>query len=83
VGNHPDIVFKNEVKEIDKNIVASNLKNFRLDNHLTQNELADAINTSQANIHKYEAGKTLITTTYALEFSKQYNYSLDKLIRKN
>ena len=48
--------------------------------YLTQEQLADILKTSQANIHKYENGKCLITTTYALEFSKQYKYSLDKLV---
>ncbi len=66
--------------EIDNKVVAKNLKNFRIEHHLTQKDLAKSINTSQSNIHKYETGKTLITTTYALEFSKQYHYSLDKLL---
>lgn len=82
VGTAPEIVLIKEIKDIVKNIVAKNLKDFRTNHHLTQEELAKAINTSQANIHKYESGKTLITTTYALEFSKQYNYSLDQLIGK-
>ncbi len=61
-------------------IIASNLKAFRKEKNLTQEQLADILKTSQANIHKYENGKCLITTTYALEFSKQYKYSLDKLV---
>jgi transcriptional regulator with XRE-family HTH domain len=82
VGTSPNIVFVKNINDIDKMKVANNIKDVRIKNHLTQNEFAKSINTSQANIHKYETGKSLITTTYALEFSKQYNYSLDKLIGK-
>lgn len=65
---------------IDSQLVADHLKDFRLSHNLSQKEMAQSINTSQSNIHKYETGKTLITTVYALEFSKHYDYSLDKLV---
>lgn len=61
------------------NFVADNLKKFRKENNLTQKDIADVLNTTQSNIHKYETGKCLITTMYAIEFSKHYNYSIDKL----
>lgn len=69
-------------KELNTQIISENLKEFRKQKHLTQAEFARILKTSQSNIHKYESGKSLITTTYALEFSKQYNYSLDKLTNK-
>lgn len=75
-----DIEHVLEESNLDINTIANNLKEFRKLNNLTQAELADILKTSQANIHKYENGKSLITTTYALEFSKHYNYSLDKLV---
>lgn len=65
---------------IDINEVAERLKNFRLENHLTQDQIAKVLQTTQSNIHKYETGKCLITTMYALEFSKHYSYPLDKLL---
>ena len=80
VGDSPKIIFVNTNYIIDKKIVAKNLKEVRLNNHLTQYEMAKSINTSQPNVHKYESGKFLITTSYALEFTKKYNYSLDKLV---
>lgn len=80
VGNSTDIKIIEDTHEIDVQNVANNLKSFRTTQNLSQKEMADSINTSQSNIHKYETGKTLITTVYALEFSKQYDYSLDKLI---
>ena len=69
-----------EIQKINKQEVSSNLKKFRKEKNLTQKKLAEKLNTSQSNIHKYENNKCLITTTYALEFTKQYNYSLDKLV---
>lgn len=80
VGNSPT---KEEIvllHRINKKTIAKNLKNFRLENNLSQEMLAKRINTSQPNIHKYEKAKSLITTLYALEFANQYQYSLDKLV---
>lgn len=69
-----------EMQKINSKVVAKNLKDFRKSQNLTQQEFAEKITTSQPNIYKYENDKCLITTTYALEFSKQYNYSLDDLV---
>ncbi len=80
VGNTPTLEMIQEIQKINSKTVANNLKKFREENHLTQKNVADTINSSQANIHKYENNKSLITTTYAMEFSKQYNYSLDDLV---
>lgn len=77
-----DIEENTNTSDLDVKIIANNLKEFRKQNNLTQKEFAKKLKTSQANIHKYETGKSLITTAYALEFSKQYNYSLDKLTGK-
>ena len=82
VGTCPDIEHTNFEKELHPQTIANNLKKFRKEKNLTQKQFAKSIKTSQANIHKYETGKSLITTTYALEFSKQYNYSLDNLVEK-
>lgn len=80
VGNTLDIEYVNSTGEIDLKTVANNLKQFRDDFNITQTKLAKTLKCSQPSIVKYESGKHLITTTYALEFSKQYNYSLDKLV---
>ena len=65
---------------IDIKKVSDSLKKFRKEHNITQKEIAKVLKTSQANIHKYETGKCLITTIYAIEFSKNYNYSLDVLL---
>ncbi len=67
---------------IDKTAISDNIKMIRLKHHLTQEALGKSINTSQANIHKYEKGKSLITTMYAIELAKNYDYSLEELIQK-
>ncbi len=77
-----DIEHSSLEKALDINTISNNLKEFRKQKNLTQEEFANLLKTSQANIHKYENGKSLITTIYALEFSKQCNYSLDKLVGK-
>ena len=75
-----DKKMKSKNTQIDINQVANNLKKFRKEKHLTQQDVAKALQTTQSNIHKYETGKCLITTMYALEFSKQFGYSLDELL---
>ena len=75
-----DSKMKSKSKTIDVQKVSENLKNFRKKKHLTQQQVAKALQTTQSNIHKYETGKCLITTMYALEFSKQFSYSLDELL---
>lgn len=82
VGNSPTRKQVLEIQTIDTKVVSKNLREFRKSKGLTQKEFAEKITTSQTNIHKYENDKCLITTNYALEFSKQYNYSLDKLIEE-
>lgn len=78
--NNNDKKMVSKKDEIDLKEVAERLKSFRIENHLTQEQVAKVLQTTQSNIHKYETGKCLITTMYALEFSKHYSYPLDKLL---
>ena len=66
----------------DYQLVADNFKKFRKEHKLTQKQIADTLQTTQSNIHKYETGKCLITTMYAVEFAKNYNCSLDMLFNR-
>ncbi len=68
--------------EINSLAVSDNIKMIRLKHHLSQKDFGNALKTSQSNIHKYENGKSLITTMYAIEIAKNYNYSLEDLIQK-
>lgn len=66
--------------QIDIDLVANNLKEQRKKKQLTQKDVAEKLQTTQSNIHKYETGKCLITTVYALEFAKHFSCSLDELL---
>ena len=60
-------------------MIAERLKDIRIENDLSQKDLAILLNTSQSTISAYEAGKTIILTAFALEIVKKYNISLDWL----
>ena len=45
-----------KTKFIDLDQVAERMKNFRKEQHLTQKQVAAALQTTQSNIHKYETG---------------------------
>lgn len=64
---------------LDKKIIGENIKKIRLDNDITQKELATMLHTTQSVISAYEAGKTLILTAFAIEICLKYHESLDKL----
>ena len=73
----------NNIKELNKKIIGSNLKQIREEQKITQQELADFLNTTHSTISAYENGKTLILTVFAVEICKKYNSSLDWLCGKN
>ena len=60
-----------------------NIKKIRLDNNITQKELATMLHTTQSVISAYEAGKTLILTAFAIQVCLKYHVSLDKLCNRN
>ena len=64
---------------LDPILSAEFIKAFRAKNDITQQELANVLNTSQSNIHRYESGTHLITTNYAYLLAKKYHVSLDRL----
>ena len=67
---------------LDRKIIGQNIKKIRLDNNITQKELATMLNTTQSVISAYEAGKTLILTAFAIELCLKYHVSLDKLCNR-
>ena len=80
VGKEKDITKLESEQILDQKLIGNNIKEFRKSNSISQKTLADNTHVSQSTISNYEKGKTLITTEYALEFSKKYNYSIDKLV---
>ncbi len=67
---------------IDKNVVGNNLKEIRIKNNDTQENIANVIGVDQSNYSKYELGKILIPTYPLIEFAKNYNISIDWLCGK-
>lgn len=71
--------YKNTSTEIDKKIIGNRLKLFRKEKNITQEELANILNTTHSTISAYESGKTTILTAFAYEICKRYNISMDYL----
>lgn len=55
------------LNKIDKKIIGSNIKKFRKEHNIKQEELAKELNTSQSTISAYESGKTFILTALLLK----------------
>ena len=67
---------------IDLNIVALRLKEFRKENKLTQESLAQLLNVVKGTVGNYESGRALIATPFLYEICKKYNISADYLLGK-
>ena len=68
--------------EIDKDISASRLKEFRKEHKLTQSKLATFLNTTFSNISAYERGIHVLSTNYVYAICKKYHISADYLLGK-
>ena len=69
-------------KEINKNIMANRLKEFRKENKITQIKLSELLKTSQSTIADYERGKNYLPTPFLYTICKKYNISADYLLGK-
>jgi len=69
-------------KNIDRKLAGTRLKEFRKDNKLTQNKLANILNTEQPVIANYENGKNIIALPFLYTICKKYNISADYLLGK-
>lgn len=67
-------------KNIDNIKAGKRLKEFRKENKLTQEKLANILNTTFSNIAFYEKGRNLIATPFLYEICKKYNISADYLL---
>lgn len=74
--------YKTNNPNIDFTIVGQRLKEFRKENKLTQNKLANILNTVQPVITNYEKGKHLISTSFLYDICKKYHISSDYLLGK-
>lgn len=75
--------YKKPISSLDRKLIGNNIKLIRKKFSLTQQNLADLLNTSHSTISAYEAGKTLILTIFAYQICLKYNISLDWLCCNN
>lgn len=64
---------------IDFNILSNRLKEIRLREHKTQENIALLLNTSHSTWSAYENGKVKIPTIFIYTFAKEYKCSVDWL----
>lgn len=69
--------------QINRELVGQRLKEIRKENNLSQELVADILNTSQSTISEYENGHTLIITAFLYELAKKLNVSADYLIGRS
>ena len=69
-------------KGFNLNTLGKNLKAVRLKKGLSQENIADILNVSQACITRYEKGLIEISTSNLYKFSKEFNISMTKLCGK-
>lgn len=67
---------------IDLNKIGNNIKELRIKNNLTQEQLAKTLNTDHALISYYENGLRLINTSFLYSIATNFNCSIDELISK-
>lgn len=61
-------------------ISGERIKKFRINNNLTQEKLANILNTNKAVICGYEKGRNLIATPFLYTICKEFNVSADYLL---
>ena len=64
-------------------IISERIKEIRKKRNMTQNQLADLLNTSQSTISAYENGKTLILTAFLYELCIKLNISSDYIVGRS
>ena len=77
-----NIVPKKNYK-INKELVGKRLREIRKENNLSQELIADMINTTQSTISSYETGRVLIITAFLYDIAKKLNVSADYIIGRS
>ena len=72
--------FKKHNNSFDLKRLGYNIKRYRIDNHISQDSLANILNVTQPCIVRYEKGLIEISTINIYKLSKIFNISIDDLI---
>ncbi len=70
------------IDTLDRIVIGKRLKEIRVNNKTTQEELAKILNTSHSTISAYEHGKTLILTAFLYQVCKTFKVSMDEICLK-
>ena len=81
-GKIGEKAFYNNIKKFDYNLYLKRIKLVRKNNHTSQKELANYLNTTNSVISRYESGKTFILTLFLKEYAIFFNVSCDYLLGK-
>jgi transcriptional regulator with XRE-family HTH domain len=76
---------KNKIiyKGLNLEILGNNIKKIRIENDLSQENIANILGVTQACITRYEKGIICISTSNLYKFSKEFRISLSKLCGKS
>lgn len=74
--------YPNMKYDINRNLCSKRLKEIRKEHKYTQDKIAKKLNTDNGVISRYESGKTLILTSFLMEYAKIFNISSDYLLGK-
>lgn len=72
----------NLIKGFDLKILGNNLKEVRIKNSLSQEDMARILNITQPCITRYEKGLICISTSNIYKISKEFKISISKLCGK-
>lgn len=73
---------KDLIKGLDLKILGENMKNIRLANGLSQENIAVILGVTQACVTRYEKGIICISTSNLYKFCKEFNQSLNFICGK-
>lgn len=73
---------KNLIKGLNLKTLGKNIKLVRVNNELSQENIAQMLGVSQACIAKYENGNVMISTINLFNFCKEFNIPLNKICGK-
>lgn len=74
--------YSNMKYDINHNLYQQRLKEIRKEFGFTQARIAKILNTDNGVISRYESGKTLILTSFLMEYAKIFNVSCDYILGK-
>jgi transcriptional regulator with XRE-family HTH domain len=73
---------KSLIKGFDIKTLGNNLKEIRIKNQLSQENIADILGVKQPCIYKYEKGIICISTSNIYKFSKEFKISINEICGK-